>query len=62
MSVKNPFSEEFQRKFEELSRSVELLESRIGESQRSFGQLFDRVGGGDATNQFILFCRSYANK
>ena len=56
MSVKNPFSDEFQRKFEELSRSVELLESRIGESQRSFGQLFDRVGGGDATNQFILFC------
>lgn len=56
MPSRNPFSEEFQRKFDELSRTVELLASRIGESQRSFGQLFDRVGGGDATNQFILFC------
>mgnify|MGYP003110079348 CR=1 FL=1 len=56
MPSSNPFSEEFQRKFDELTRTVELLESRIGESQRSFGQLFDRVGGGDATNQFILFC------
>ena len=56
MPSKNPFSEEFQRKFDDLSRTVELLASRVGESQRSFGQLFDRVGGGDATNQFILFC------
>lgn len=54
MTVENPFSQNFQEEFRQLQEAVRILTSNISEDKRSFGQMFDRLGG--RAEQYILFC------
>tara|TARA_R100001015_G_C4621790_1_gene179070 strand:+ start:66 stop:941 length:876 start_codon:yes stop_codon:yes gene_type:complete len=54
MTVENPFSQNFQEEFRQLQEAVRILTANIGEDKRSFGQMFDRLGG--RAEQYILFC------
>jgi hypothetical protein len=54
MTVENPFSQNFQEEFRQLQEAVRILTAGINEDKRSFGQMFDRLGG--RAEQYILFC------
>tara|TARA_R100001594_G_scaffold146172_1_gene197240 strand:- start:997 stop:1818 length:822 start_codon:yes stop_codon:yes gene_type:complete len=54
MTVENPFSQTFQEEFRQMKEAVQILLSSLGEDKRTFGQMFDRLGG--RAEQYVLFC------